>query len=822
MTPFTLQEFSESLDGTWITRAHETAIEAIFIDSRVILHGKGSLFVPLTGNTVDGHDFISAAYEKGVRNFIVQIPGKAVPNELTGSNIYHVKDSVAALQHIAAWNRRRFEGVLIGITGSNGKTIVKEWLGQLLSNDYRVCKSPKSYNSQIGVPLSLFGLDSNYQVGIIEAGISRPGEMQNLEKMIQPDIAIFTNLGPAHDANFINREQKLNEKALLLQRANYIIFCSDHEPLCRFLKGNFPEDRLVSWSRKGAADYVFSCKRREEGSRIVMMKPDLGMFTFHTGFTDEASLENLCHVLTACLTLGVSTENIHDWLPQLKPIEMRLTLKSGINECLIIDDTYNNDLAGLEVAMQFMENQPLDKKRTLILSDLLQSGDEASVYEKVAELMAHYGVSRLVGVGSAITRHRKVFDVPAEFFPSTLAFIKNLSQDKFVNELILVKGARKFAFEEVVRGLEEKMHGTVLEINLNSLVQNFRYYRSLVSDATKLMVMVKASAYGGGAPEIAKQLQVMGADYLAVAYSDEGVELRKAGIKLPILVLNSNKEDFKHLVKYELEPVVYSLSLFKRLANFSLINDSPIKIHLDIDTGMKRLGFEEKDIDPLNEWIKTTPLLSVASIFTHLAAADDPSRDLFTQQQLKRFLDQAKKLSKTMKQKPLLHALNTAGIQRFPEYSLDMVRLGIGLYGVDPVGGTSLPLTQIGTLKTPIAQIKNVLPEESVGYGQKGHLAKGGKIATLNIGYADGFDRRFGNGVGFVLIHGQKAPTVGNVCMDMCMVDVSSIPSAAEGDEAVIYGEGMKLSDLAEKIGTIPYELLTNITQRVKRVYFWD
>ncbi|WP_114748088.1 bifunctional UDP-N-acetylmuramoyl-tripeptide:D-alanyl-D-alanine ligase/alanine racemase [Pleomorphovibrio marinus] len=824
MYPFTLDTLFSLLSGEWIMKGEPTAIQSVFVDSRNIIQGRGSLFISLMGNRRDGHDFMEAAYKKGVRNFIVQNPEKvkALQASLSGSNIVMVKSSLEALQTIAKWNREKFEGITIGITGSNGKTILKEWLGQILSNDYRVAKSPKSYNSQIGVPLSLFGLGKNYQIGIIEAGISQPGEMQKLEQMIHPDIAIFTNLGSAHDSNFENRKHKLKEKAKFLKNAKYVVYCADQPLVSRFLKSEIPEDRLIGWSNSGPADYVLSTKKRQGTCKILLMKPDLGIFTFSTEFTDEASLENLRHVVATCLTLGISPAKIQGYLPQLKPVDMRLTLKQGINHCLLIDDTYNNDLAGLEIALQMMEEQPLDINRTLILSDLLQTGDEGHAYQKVADLIHHYKIKKLIGIGDSLSRYRDIFGIYGEFYPSTSEFLADFKAENFNRELILVKGARKYSFESIVKQLEEKIHGTVLEINLNALTSNFQLYRSLLPEGTRLMVMVKASAYGGGSTEIAKQLQVLGAEYLAVAYTDEGVELRKAGISLPIMVLNSNKENFEQLARHKLEPVVYSINILKSISTFASSIPTSIRIHLDIDTGMKRLGFEEKELDSLCALLKESPLLQVASIFTHLAAADDIAKDPFTSLQLKKFVDYADTLCSVLENKPLLHVLNTAGIQRFPKYAMDMVRLGIGLYGVDPVGGEALPLTQIGTLKTPIAQIKTILPEESVGYGQKGRLINGGKIATLNIGYADGFDRRFGNGVGFVLIHGQKAPVVGNVCMDMCMVDVTHIPSVKEGDEACIYGEGVELSELAKTIGTIPYELLTNITHRVKRVYFWD
>lgn len=798
-------------------------VSQVSIDSRKIFFGKETIFIALKGTHHDGHEFIEQCYEQGVRHFIVHENKFADFNDLAfpEANIYGVKDTLLALQQLAGWNRSLFRGPLLGIAGSNGKTIIKEWLGQLLSMYYQTAKSPKSFNSQIGVPLSLFSIAAYHQAAIIEAGISEPGEMQALEAMIKPSIGLLTNIGSAHDKNFHSRIQKLEEKIKLFTSCQLIIYRKDQTKVAEVLAKNFAPERLVSWSDHSEADYILQVKKDVDRCRIILFRPDLSMFTFTTPFTDEASLENLRHVIVAALTLGLSFQQIQDGISQLSPIDMRLTVKEGLRQCTLIDDTYNNDLGGLEVALDFMETQRQKKHRKLILSDFPQLKNQKEVYQRVSQLVDHYGIDQLIGIGTNIQKELAHLKPRAVFFKDTEEFIQSQVLQQFEQDLVLIKGGRSFAFERIVHALEEKVHGTVLEINLNALSHNFFFYRGQLPQHIKIMAMVKAAAYGGGAAEIANHLQKLKADYLSVAYPDEGAELRRKGITLPIMVLNAGPENVEQLLLNELEPVVYSVRMMEIYGAYCKSAGKKLNIHLDIDSGMRRLGFDYEDLDQLKKLIAEYPKLTIKSIFTHLSGTSDPNHDAFSHKQLGDFESISNEIMTGLPYSPIRHALNTAGILRFPDHAFDMVRLGIGLYGISVEEKSLGQLRQVGTLKTTVSQIKRLKKGESVGYDRKGIMPTDGQIATIALGYADGFDRRFSNGNGYVLINGQKAPVIGNVCMDMTMVNITGIP-VKEGDPVVVYGEGIDLHKLAESIGTIPYELLTNISSRVKRTYYLD
>lgn len=815
---FTIHELANIVGGSLIQTGNSHAIEHISTDSRDIGLGSKSLYIALKGVKFDGHEFTASVYDSGVRNFILN-ENQASPAGFPDANILAVSDTLDTLQKIAAWNRSEFTGTVIGITGSNGKTIVKEWLGQVVGKIHLVAKSPKSYNSQIGVPLSVLGINAYHKLALLEAGISRPGEMGKLEEIIRPTIGILTNLGSAHQEGFKNREEKLKEKIKLFAGSQYVVYRKDQREVAEMLEGVFSADRLIAWSEHPGTDYTLSIKRSEGGSMILLMKPDLTLYTFRTDFTDEASLENLRHVIVACLTLGMGAEAIDGGIQELRPIEMRLTLKEGRKRNTIIDDTYNNDLAGLSVALDFLLQQRPKQRKILILSDLLQAGENRKVYAKVGSLAQQHDIDLIYGVGENIKLLDDIFPGKCKVYPDTVSLINSGELEALNNDLILVKGARKFEFEKIVNHLQEKSHGTVLEINLNALAHNYNFYKKRLRPETKIMVMVKAFAYGGGAVEIANHLQQMKADYLAVAYTDEGIYLRNHGIHLPIMVLNPERESFSHLLKYGLDPVVYSLPFFKSLAQFVQVEKATMKIHLDLDTGMHRLGFVEDDLLELGRLLTESSFLEVASMYTHLAGADESVHNDFSLSQLDLFTKMYREIEGFLNYSPLKHALNSAGIIRFPNYQFDMVRLGIGLYGIGVNEDTELQ--PISTLKTSISQIKTLKKGQTIGYGRKGVMGENGQIATLPIGYADGYDRRFGNGVGHVLIKGEKASVIGNVCMDMCMVDVTGM-DVGVGDEVIIYGKGISLKEIAGKIGTIPYELLTNISNRVKRVYYSD
>lgn len=821
LTSLSIAQLEKITGGKALGREFSGSITQISIDSRQIIQPEHCLFVALRGAKADGADFIPSLISAGILVFLVHEDWSIIPALAKRATFIPVKDTRAALQAISAFQRDQFAKPVVGITGSNGKTIVKEWLGQVLSESFTVAKSPKSYNSQVGVPLSVFGIQSYHQVAILEAGVSKKGEMHQLAPIIRPDLGIFTNIGTAHEEGFSSIEQKIHEKLKLFSETKLLIYCKDQKLVREEIEKTMPLDRLISWSMVPGADFVVSSKRQDSLTKIMLIKGDLTTFTFQVPFTNSASVENITHVIIAALTLGQEIPSIQEGLNHLKPVDMRLTLKPGLNDSLLIDDTYNNDIAGLKVALEFLSQQRAKRRKILILSDLLQQGVPEKVYAEVAELIKSYGLDQIIGVGNEVIRLKEFFLNSFTNFCSTEELLQSLNPETFQNDLILITGARPFAFERVVNKLQQRIHGTTLEINLNSLTHNFNFFKRLVNPKTKMMVMVKAFAYGGGAAEIANHLQTMGADYLAVAFSDEGVTLRKQGIRLPIMVLNPVEESFDLLREYDLQPVVFSPEFFRKLGNYAKIHQIQVSIHLDLDTGMHRLGFEKQHLEELKSLIKDFPELKIASLYTHLVGADEEEHEAFSLNQLRLFIEMKEEVAAILDYKPLIHALNSAGIVRYPEFQMDMVRLGIGLYGVEVTGKHDANLKSVSTLKTTISQVKSLPPGATVGYSRKGILPDGGKIATLAIGYADGYDRRFSQGKGYVLIHGKKATVIGNVCMDMTMVDVSDI-DANPGDEAVIYGEQISLKELADSIGTIPYELLTNISTRVKRVYYLD
>lgn len=822
LTPLTRSLLEQILGSKGLGKDPGQAVAQISIDSRQVLHPEQTLFVALKGAKADGISFVPELLEVGVPFFLVAQQASIPSYWLEKGFFIQVKDTRAALQALASYQRAQFTKPIVGITGSNGKTIVKEWLGQVLSQQFTVAKSPKSYNSQVGVPLSIFGIQPYHQVAILEAGISKKGDMNTLAEMIHPDLGIFTNIGSAHEEGFSGMKEKIAEKLKLFTGVKFLLYCKDHELLAAEIEQQVLAENRISWSKKAGADYCISWKSQDAHSRIMVMKNDLQTFTFQVPFTDQASLENVTHVILAALSLGQEVDRIQEGLSHLKPVDMRLTLKPGVNDSLLIDDTYNNDLAGLKVALEFMSQQRPKRSKILIISDLLQQGLPEKVYKESAELIHSYGIDQVIGVGTQIQHLETFLGKGVSTYASTDQLLQDLQPEQFQNDLILITGAREYAFERVVNRLQQRIHGTTLEINLNALTHNFNFYKRQIAPSTRVMVMVKAFAYGGGAAEIANHLQTLGADYLAVAYTDEGVSLRKQGIQLPIMVLNPVEESFDLLHQYQLEPVVFSPEFFRKLGIFAQHQALQLSIHLDLDTGMNRLGFEAAQLEELKILIQQYPQLHLASLYTHLVGADEEAHHDFSVQQLTQFMEMSDSICSVLSYSPLRHALNSAGIVRYPDYQLDLVRLGIGLYGVEVTGKHDSSLKAVSTLKTTISQLKTLAPGATVGYSRKGSLPEGGRIATLAIGYADGYDRRFSQGKGYVLIHGQKAPVIGNVCMDMVMVDVSAIPEAKAGDEAIVYGEQISLKELADRIGTIPYELLTNISGRVKRVYYLD
>jgi Alr-MurF fusion protein len=793
--------------GKFIRFHHESYIQHILIDSRKIFSPDATVYFAIRGQRHNGHDYIVDLYAKGLRNFIVDqdINIKYLPE----ANVLLVNNSIDALQHLAVHRRKFFNISVVGITGSNAKTIVKEWASQLLSEDYSVVKNPGSYNSQIGVPLSVWQINQEHELGIFEAGISKPGEMIRLKEIIQPEIGIFTNIGTSHDEGFSSQEEKIYEKLKLFQECKTLIYCADHISIHDAVQKT--KLNTLSWGYIKAADIILSTENNRDFKLTYRSK----QFQIHIPLSEKAQQENCFHCICLLLLLGKTENQINKRIKTLTAIPMRLELKKGIANTYLIDDTYNNDLAGLQIALDFQGSFPQENK-WLILSDILQTGmEDKTLYTKVNALIKNAGINRLIAVGKALTSCQNIIETETLFYPDTESLIKDLYKIKFNNELILIKGARPFRFENVVKRLIQKKHSTILEINLSAVLHNFNFIKSKLKKKVKTMAMVKAFAYGSGIEEIASILQYHKVDYLGVAYADEGVKLRAHDITVPIMVMNVNEESFELCFEQNLEPEIYSVNMLQKFIEAS--NYRTCGIHLKIETGMNRLGIAEDEIDAAFDLLLLHPHIKVNSVLTHLAASENSQFDLFTHSQVERFENIYDKISQVLKYNPLRHVLNSSGIIRFPDYQFDMVRIGIALYGVDPTRNTN-ELQPALSLKSTISQIKKIKKGESVGYGRNFLAEKDSTIATIAIGYADGLRRSVGNEKGSVLINGLFAPIVGNVCMDMCMVQLEGV-DAAEGDEVIIFGTGLPLEQHAAWANTITYEIISGISERVKRVF---
>ncbi len=793
----------QAVSGT-ILQSGTHSFQYVATDSRTIRDPDATLFFAQKGPNHDGHDYLPELYEKGVRAFVVE---RRIAEHLPEAAVYMVDDSLKALQELAFHHRQQFHYPVIGITGSNGKTIVKEWLAMLLASHCQVVKSPKSYNSQLGVPLSIMEMASQYNLAILEAGVSKTGEMETLAHLIQPNIGIFTNIGPAHDEGFDDRVTKVEEKANLFSNSDLIVCRHEHSMVREALQKRYG-DKTVSWSldtpeadiRFLLAGNQLSCswKGRDHYVRIP--------------FSEGPQLENLLHVLVVCLLLEIDLNKVETALSKVRDVEMRLALRQGANDCYLLDDSYNNDLSGLSVALNILDQQRQKNNKTLILSDIQQSGmPNERLYAEVNQLLKKHQINRLIGIGPQISHAMEVFSMNKAFFESTQELINELPV--FQNEIILIKGARTFGLEKVVSILEDKQHGTSLTIHFEKVLHNLNVFRNRLSN-TKLMVMVKAHAYGGGSYELANFLQYHKVDYLGVAYVNEGIDLRKNGLEIPIMVMNPEWESLPLFGTYKLEPEIYSLEML----NYFIALGISVPVHLKIETGMNRLGFSLNELEGLLNALNTHQV-KVQSVFTHLAAAEDPGEDEFSKEQVRVFNEAYQRINDGLGYAPIKHALNTAGIVRWPQYHFDMVRLGIGLYGIVP--STELHVLPVSTFKTQISQIKHLKKGATIGYGRAGVVESDMTIATLPVGYADGYRRSFGRGKAKVLVNGQQAWTIGNICMDMTMIDVTGIP-ARQGDEVILFGEEPDIRELANWADTIPYEILTSISHRVKREYSWD
>ena len=835
---YSIEKIAEITSADFLRKEKsDTVIEHLLLDSRKLLFPASSLFFALGGPRRNGHTFIKELYNKGVRNFVIaDSKGVEEITSFPGSNFLLVEDVLSALHSLAAFHRLQFNIPVIGITGSNGKTIVKEWLYQLLHTDYQIVRSPKSYNSQIGVPLSVWQMNQTHTLAIFEAGISLPNEMEKLQQIIEPTIGIFTNIGDAHAEGFSNQQQKIDEKLKLFLNSDVLIYGSDAVDLNvaanQFTKNtaNDGKIQLFSWSthQQGLLE-VFEIKKTKNQTIISAYDhrkenaETIKQINITIPFTDDASIQNALICWSVLLYLNIPTTVIEKRMLQLSPVEMRLELKQGINNCSVINDSYSADINSLTIALDFLVQQQQHPTRTLILSDILESGKtNVELYGAVAAILEQKNIQRFIGIGPEISKQQHLFkNIPQSFFFSSIAAcLQQFYSIHFHNETILLKGARIFEFEQLSHLLEEKLHQTVLEINLNAVTHNLKAYQQLLKPGVKMMAMVKAFSYGSGGFEIANLLQFNQADYLAVAYADEGVELRRAGINLPILVLNPEESTFDILVNYHLEPELYSFTILNGFQNYLeklAINSYPV--HIKLDTGMHRLGFEAKDLIELGDLLKATNRFKIQTVFSHLAASDSQEHDAFTKLQADEFLKGCTILQEALGYSFIRHIANTSSIHRHPNLQFDMVRLGIGLYGVDSNRDMQSKLKNVSTLKTTISQIKKVAAGESIGYSRMGKVKEEKLIATVRIGYADGFPRVLSNGVGSMWVKGNLVPVIGNVCMDMTMLDITGT-NIKEGDEVIVFGENLPVSDLATKAQTIAYEILTGVSQRVKRVYF--
>ena len=800
----------------------------LLTDSRSLCFPEETLFFALKSGRRNGHDFIPDLYRRGVRNFVVDALPQDYASTYAGSNFLKVISPLEALQRLAERHRDEFNIPIVGVTGSNGKTIVKEWLYQLLSPSLSVTRSPRSYNSQIGVPLSVWLLGEQSQVGVFEAGISQPGEMQALRNIIQPTIGVITNIGSAHQENFPSVEAKVDEKLDLFRDAHVIVYPGDSKEIaCRVDERQFKGERLW-WSVADASAplYIKNVEKGETSTTVTYIYNKVGEECQYTlPFIDEASVENSITCCAVCLSLGLSAADIAGRMPKLETVAMRLEVKQGQHGCTLINDSYNSDINSLDIALDFISRRPDHKgrRRTLILSDILQSGmTRDQLYAEVSELCVKRGVEKFIGVGPGLMAEADRIGVGEKyFFPDSQTFIKSPVFSTLRDEVILIKGARAFGFDGISELLEQKVHETILEVNLQAVVDNLNYYRSYMKPETKLVCMVKANAYGSGAVEVAKTLQDHRVDYLAVAVADEGVTLRKNGITSNIMIMNPEMTAFKTMFDYDLEPEVYSFRLLDALVKAARregITGYPV--HIKLDTGMHRLGFNPKtDIDELIHRLQSQNAIIPRSVFSHFVGSDSDDFDNFSKMQFDLFDEASSKLQAAFPHKILRHICNSAGIEHFPERQLDMCRLGLGLYGID--SRDNHILNNVSTLKTTILQLRDVPKEETVGYSRKGHLTRDSRIAAIPIGYADGLNRHLGRGNCYCLVNGQKAPYVGNICMDVAMIDVTGIP-CKEGDTVEIFGDHLPVTVLSDVLDTITYEVLTSVSDRVKRVYYQD
>jgi len=813
-----LSALAEAIGGHWLAQQSDPFIAQLSIDSRKPFAPTDTLFIALKGARHDGHRYLADLHARGMRHFILHDTADATA--LPESNVIRVRDTLDALQRIAAWHRGHFKTPVIGITGSNGKTVVKEWLFHLLRGSEHIVRSPGSWNSQVGVPLSVWGMRAEHSLGIFEAGISEPGEMDRLRAIVHPTVGIFTNIGPAHGEHFADDGAKASEKALLFKDAQAVVFCADHNEVVNALRAHGIDQRatLLGWSReRNGWLHVIREEALPHGQRIRVINDNVD-FAFDIPFTDHASAENAIHCVALLLHMGRSAEWIAERTPHLPPVSMRLETVEGVQGITLLNDAYSNDTASLAIALEHLDALAAGRKKAVVLSDLLGGEASAIRYERVEQLLQHARVSAVLTVGPELATHALAFAPRVEHFDSADDLIARADTAALADHAVLVKGARAFELERVVARWQKQVHGTVLEIDLEAIRHNLNHYRAMLSPGTRVMAMVKAFGYGGGALELARLFQHEQVHSLGVAYADEGIELRQGGITLPILVMNPEPVGMDVLHRFRLEAEVYDARSLREAIRFSTLHSEAPPIHLKLDTGMRRLGFTEDELPQLLELLRDARAVRVASVLSHLAASEHAAHDDFTRDQLAAFTRMADAVDAALGYRPMRHVANSAGATRWREAHLDMVRLGIGLHGIGVDARETTQLLHAATLRTVIAQLKSAAHGTTIGYGRRG-VAQGERmIATVPMGYADGLSRRLSNGVGRFWVHGQAAPIVGSVCMDMCMIDVTGI-SCAVGDPAVLFDAAHPITELARDLGTIPYEVLTSIPQRVRRVH---
>jgi Alr-MurF fusion protein len=813
---YTINTICNIVKGKFIQQHLDVEIDHLVYDSRLVTSTEHSVFFALHTHQRDGHQYINEAYKKGIKNFLVD---KEIKIDFEQFNIIKVADTLKALHQLAAYHRSNFTIPVIGITGSNGKTVIKEWLYQLLQDDYAIVRSPKSFNSQLGVPLSVWQINSTHELAIIEAGISKAGEMEYLEKIIKPTIGIFTNLGQAHDEGFLSQDDKIREKLKLFQNADIVIGQD------KYLEG-FSKKKKFTWGKSSSNNLQITSIQTSQSSTTIN-----GSFLFYPTtitipFIDEASIENAINCWCVMLYLEYNEQAINERFSKLHAVDMRLQLVSGINYCTIINDSYSADLTSLQIALHFLLQQHTGQKRTIILSDFVETGKtDQELYRLIANLLIQNKVDKVITVGSSSSNLLPLLlppEIETKSFASTEDFIQSFRHLSLSNEIILVKGARHFQFERIVQLLQTRVHQTELQINLNAIAHNLKEYSNLLKPGTKIMAMVKAFSYGSGGAEIANILQFNNIDFLGVAYADEGVALRKAGITVPIMVMNAEEISFQTIIENDLQPVLYSLQFLEKFEDFlKQQNIRQYPVHLEIETGMNRLGFTIDDCKFLKDHVNDHGVFKIQSAFSHLVASEDAAQDVFTNQQALLFKQAADIISGFVSYPFLKHIANSASIIRHPQLHMDMVRLGIGLYGIE-IETKNLNLQPVATLRTTIAQIRHLHAGDTVSYNRTGILKEDAVIATVRIGYADGYSRYFGNGAGKMILKGKLAPVVGSVCMDMTMINITGIAGVKEGDEVIVFGNELPVTEVAAWAQTIPYELMTSVSQRVKRIYYQE